>query len=239
MPLYDPPAESVVNDCIKKYEDQQHVLSLFGKSVHEFFSTHPALTTGDLPAVHTSKFRLKDPGRLREKIIRKKVEDNRDITADVLFQEVNDLAGVRILHLHKEQFTAIHSAIVRHISDGHWVLFEKPIAYTWDPEHEGFFAKFDLRIEVKESSYTSVHYVVKPSETSPLSCEIQVRTLFEEVWGEIDHVLNYPTKIDSVACSEQLRVLAKMVGAGSRLAEAIFRTYGEHVKSTQGTAKAS
>ncbi|WP_315782452.1 hypothetical protein [Bradyrhizobium sp. SZCCHNPS1003] len=29
---------------------------------------------------------------------------------------------------------------------------------------------------------------------SPLSCEIQVRTLFEEIWGEIDHQLNYPRR---------------------------------------------
>ncbi len=63
-----------------------------------------------------------------------------------------------------------------------------------------------------------------------IACEIQVRTLFEEVWGEIDHVLNYPEPTNSIACTEQLRVLAKMVGAGTRLAEAIFRSHGEFVQ---------
>lgn len=55
-----------------------------------------------------------------------------------------------------------------------------------------------------------------------LSCEIQIRTLFEEIWGEIDHELNYPNPTESSVCREQLRVLAKVVGAGSRLVSAIY-----------------
>jgi len=48
--------------------------------------------------------------------------------------------------------------------------------------------------------------------------------LFEEVWGEVDHVLNYPQETLIVACREQLRVLAKVVGAGTRLVDSIFRS---------------
>jgi putative GTP pyrophosphokinase len=60
-----------------------------------------------------------------------------------------------------------------------------------------------------------------------VTCEIQVRTLFEEIWGEIDHTLNYPDTTASVACKEQLRVLAKLASTGTRLADAIF-TVAEH-----------
>jgi len=67
--------------------------------------------------------------------------------------------------------------------------------------------------------------VVKPRQDSEVSCEIQVRTLFEEIWGEVDHQINYPRECDVLACREQIRVLARLVGAGSRLADAIFRTY--------------
>jgi ppGpp synthetase/RelA/SpoT-type nucleotidyltranferase len=111
------------------------------------------------------------------------------------------------------------------IGSGDWVLAEKPKAYTWDPESRDFFSGLELEVLVKESFYTSVHYVVKPRVDSDLSCEIQVRTLFEEVWGEIDHQLNYPVESKSIACKEQLRVLARLVGAGSRLADAIFRIH--------------
>lgn len=81
-----------------------------------------------------------------------------------------------------------------------------------------------LEVHVKDSFYTSVHYLVRPRPDSPHCCEIQVRTLFEEIWGEVDHTLNYPTPTDNIACREQLRVLTKVVGAGSRLVDSIFRT---------------
>ena len=129
-----------------------------------------------------------------------------------------------------EQLASIHRAIDGHCQQGHWVLHEKPKAYTWDPEFRGLLEGYGFETLVKESHYTSIHYVVKPNENVAISCEIQVRTLFEEVWGEIDHVLNYPTPTESVACREQLLVLAKMVGAATRLAEAIFRSHREYLK---------
>ena len=62
---------------------------------------------------------------------------------------------------------------------------------------------------------------------SNITCEIQIRTLFEEIWGEIDHTINYPYPTEIVACKEQLRVLAKLVSTGTRLADSIFRTYND------------
>ena len=75
--------------------------------------------------------------------------------------------------------------------------------------------------------------MVKPNNRqNNIVCEIQVRTLFEEIWGEIDHTINYPKKTDSVACGEQLRVLAKLVSTGTRLADSIFRSHSEHKKNS-------
>lgn len=219
----------VLDGCIAAFQQEQHRIRVFGNSIRDFFATHPTLTTGDLPAIHSVKYRLKDEHNLRAKIIRKKVDENRDITPENLFAEVTDLAGVRVLYLHKDQFVLIHEIIEQQKALGHWSAFEPPKAYTWDPELSKFFESLGIEPLFKESNYTSVHYVVKPNENLPTTCEIQVRTLFEEVWGEIDHVLNYPIPTGSVACSEQLRVLAKLVGAGSRLAESIFRSHKDYV----------
>lgn len=88
------------------------------------------------------------------------------------------------------------------------------------------FARFVA--EHRDTYYTSVHYVIKPNnELSNITCEIQVRTLFEEIWGEIDHTINYPHQTEIIACKEQLRVLAKLVSTGTRLADSIFRTYND------------
>lgn len=115
--------------------------------------------------------------------------------------------------------------IRRKIEEGDWFFAERPKVYTWDPEAVAFFANFDLDISEKSTSYTSVHYLVRPREDSPMCCEIQVRTLFEEIWGEVDHQINYPKPTDSVACREQIKVLSKIVGAGSRLLDSLRRVH--------------
>jgi ppGpp synthetase/RelA/SpoT-type nucleotidyltranferase len=236
-PPFDPPTEEQVQACLAAYKEHRHNIDTFGTSVRGFLAAHPELISGDLPAIHSTRYRMKGEDHLAKKIVRKKVEEDRLITPETLLKDVTDLSGVRVLHLHKEQFVQIHKVIMQQVADRYWALFEPPKAYTWDPEFETFFEELGLRIELKESHYTSVHYVVKPNEELPLTCEIQVRTLFEEVWGEIDHVLNYPTKTGSIACAEQLRVMAKMVGAGTRLAEAIFRSHKEFVATAEGQGK--
>lgn len=216
--------QNTVDLVVAAYEERRHELSIFMKGVEGWFASHPRLTCGSIPTVHSVKSRLKDPGHLRDKIVRKQAEGD-PITAENLFSRVTDLAGVRVLHLYQEQSQAIHAAIIDKVTKQRdWVFSERPKAYTWDPEAQGFFARMGLEVQVKDSFYTSVHYLVRPRADSPHCCEIQVRTLFEEIWGEVDHSLNYPNPTDNLACREQLRVLTKVVGAGSRLVDAIFRT---------------
>lgn len=219
--------EQQINDALLAFDDKQHELTLFMEGVAKWFASHPKLALATSPVVHSVKMRLKDRDHLREKLIRK--WDDAPIDANNLFNQITDLAGVRVLHVHQEQFSSIHKEIldkVENLKD--WHLPEPPKAYTWDPESLEFFKNLDIEVNVKESFYTSVHYLVRPRVDSPICCEIQVRTLFEEIWGEVDHSLNYPYVSSNLACREQLRVLAKLVGAGSRLVDSIFRTSTEH-----------
>ncbi len=208
---------------LNAYEEASHELHIFMDGVAKWFAEHPSLASGDLPIVHSVKSRLKSKSHLLAKIGRK-TSTVRKITPENFLREISDLAGVRVLHLYQQQFRFIHDAIIQKTKDKDWALAERPIAYTWDPESASFFKSLAIRVQQKESFYTSVHYIVRPRKDANISCEIQVRTLFEEIWGEIDHAQNYPNKTISLSCSEQLRVLAKVVGAGSRLADSIFRT---------------
>jgi ppGpp synthetase/RelA/SpoT-type nucleotidyltranferase len=161
---------------------------------------------------------------LRDKIT-KKIAEGREINESNFFRQITDLAGVRILHLFQENFREIDGIIRQKIVDGDWVFNEHPKAYTWDPEAAEYFRTFDLTVSEKPTSYTSVHYLVRPRTDSPLCCEIQVRTLFEEIWGEVDHQINYPFPSKSIACREQIKVLSKIVGAGSRLLDSLQRVH--------------
>jgi ppGpp synthetase/RelA/SpoT-type nucleotidyltranferase len=210
------------DDIVQAFQAQGHEFEIFMDGVASLFQKHPAIAIGPFPIVHSIKRRTKDPGRLKGKIERKR-RDGVDITLDNCFWQITDFAGVRVLHLKQADFSEIKSVIDGKIASTDWYLAEQPIAYTWDPEYEDYFLELGCRCERKESFYTSVHFVVRPRADSRLSCEIQVRTLFEEIWAEIDHHLNYPTPTTSESCREQLRVLAKLVGAGSRLVSSIYR----------------
>lgn len=186
---------------------------------------------------------MKDETHLRDKL-RRKLEKGQTVAPEHLLATVTDLAGVRVLHLYQEQFVRVHSVIEAQIARGDWSLHEPPVAYTWDPESRDFFTGMGLHTEVKESFYTSIHFTLKPRADSPLCCELQVRTLFEEAWGEIDHGINYPHPTPTATCREQLRVLSKLVGAATRLADSIFRSHHDghpgqpHTPSTGSGTKA-
>ncbi len=60
----------------------------------------------------------------------------------------------------------------------------------------------------------------------------------EEVWGEVDHTMNYPHQIDNLACREQLKVLARVTSSATRLVDAIFLTADEHNNQAQKKRKA-
>ena len=70
--------------------------------------------------------------------------------------------------------------------------------------------------------YTSVHYVIEPNSRTKSTGEIQVRTLAEEIWGEVDHTINYPKKSSILPCREQIKVLARVTSSCTRLVDSIF-----------------
>ncbi len=213
-----------IEALLRIYDDAGHELETFMDGVVRYIGKHPRLNEPSNPVVHSYKSRLKNRDHLRDKLVRKRSQ-GREINAENFFWEVTDLAGVRILHLFQESFAEIDTVIRNRVSGGDWYLSERPRAYTWDPEAVQFFSGFDLDVSEKATSYTSVHYVIRPRQDSSICCEVQVRTLFEEIWGEVDHQLNYPTPTDSIACREQLKVLSKIVGAGSRLLDSLRRVH--------------
>lgn len=207
---------------LREFGHMKHELRLFMEGVENWFATHPDLKRGRTPVIHSVKSRLKDEEHLREKIRRKYIEDGVvSFQPEHIGRTVTDLSGVRVIHLHQKQFSQIRTCLDSKICSGDWYLAEKK-AFTWDPESAEYFRTLGFEPEVRPTFYTSVHYTIRPKADSPIVCEIQIRTLFEEIWGEIDHTLNYPSPTRKRSQQEQLRVLSKLVGAGSRLLDSIF-----------------
>jgi ppGpp synthetase/RelA/SpoT-type nucleotidyltranferase len=221
--------DAEIEAALEVYAAHKHEFEIFANGIVDTFRLDPALNTPPLPVIHSYKRRTKDLGRLRNKLNRMWDKGER-VTKATLFEKVTDLSGVRLLHLYSEQFAEIHKAVMARVDAGDWVLGKTPKAYSWDPDARGGYENLGLAVHIKESNYTSIHYLIRPpNKGNPVCCELQVRTLFEEVWGEIDHAINYPEQTNNLACAEQLRVLARLVSTGTRLADSIFvcKSHGE------------
>lgn len=211
-----------IEEAVTQFSKIRYIFQRFLNGVVDSFKLEPSLNDYSKPILHSIKYRLKDEDHLKEKLNRK-WDQNNPITQENIFERITDLAGVRLLHLYQDQLPFVHKFIMDMVNSGDWVLNEEPIAYSWDPESQKFFENLQLKVKIKESYYTSIHYVVRPANDQRIKCEIQVRTLFEEIWGEIDHTINYPNESPVPATKEQLRVLSKLVSTGTRLADSIFR----------------
>lgn len=149
--------------------------------------------------IHSIRTRAKDPRHLIEKIIRKRGKYQnkkyRNIQVKNYMDIVQDLIGARILILAKEEWEGVFNWIMEkfrdHPAEGIY-LAEAPVAYTRYGDRNIFGDK--IYREHTDRGYRSQHYVVRFGE---YFCEIQVRTLAEEVYGEFDHRVKYPYRNDN------------------------------------------
>lgn len=217
-----------ITEMVALYTPRRTEFAQLAKRVENDLIEHEELHS----LIHSTKQREKDPAHLADKLKRRASEavdagKPFTITKDNFFDRIGDLAGVRLLHIHTEQLSKIHPTIVKILKFHKYKYREKPLVYIWDLERQNFLKKLGLKVIVRPNLYTSVHYVVEP-HWGKLACEIQVRTLAEELWGEVSHNVNYPQKTDSVACKEQLAALARVASGCTRLVDSIFASESEH-----------
>ncbi|MFS8087325.1 MAG: (p)ppGpp synthetase, partial [Acidobacteriota bacterium] len=103
--------------------------------------------------------------------------------------------------------------------------YEQPFANVWDEESRAYFEAIGIKTDFNPRLYSSVHYVIQPRSKAEITCEIQVRTLADEIWGEIDHKINYPHQHESLACREQIKALARVASSCSRLVDSIVASH--------------
>ena len=173
------------------------------------------------PKVHSIRYRIKNPSHLIEKIIRKKIEDpEREITINNYQKEITDLIGIRALHLYKEDWKFIDKEILKN-----WNLDESPIIYYRKGDDLNYFKEFEnLPHDVREhkNGYRSIHYLLKttPTKTEYIA-ELQVRTIFEEGWSEVNHSLIYPYYTDNEIINHYLRIFNRLTGSADEMASFI------------------
>ncbi|HZS05310.1 MAG TPA: RelA/SpoT domain-containing protein [Blastocatellia bacterium] len=167
--------------------------------------------------VHSLKVRIKDPEHLVAKIIRKKLDDpSLTITPDNYRDSITDLIGIRAMHLFKEDWRPIHTFI-----KGTWKLKEKPIANVRKGDPEELTQQFKAegcKIKEHPRGYRSIHYLVKSQPSvDQFVAEIQVRTIFEEGWAEIDHKFSYPHDLNNVILAQFSVIFNRLAGSADEM----------------------
>lgn len=230
MPPQDLPADisARIETCVAKFTADLPQFEYL-KNLLAILPTQPLLAT----RIHSSKVRVKDATHLRDKLVRKAGEALRadkefEINEANVYKKVNDLVGLRLLHLHTTEFEGINTALKAALDAGGYIILEGPIARIWDLEYKTYFDSIRVdTINTSDRMYTSVHYVIAPNSHSPYTAEIQVRSLAEEIWGEVDHSINYPERSTKLACREQIKVLARVTSSCTRLVDSIFLSHRE------------
>ncbi|OXI88549.1 hypothetical protein CFB50_08605 [Burkholderia sp. AU33423] len=173
--------------------------------------------------VHSVRFRIKDTDHLLAKIIRKRVEGSEkyaDISVENYQTKITDLVGVRALHLFKEDLFRINQSILET-----WELEETPpVAYVRDGDQKEKLEEAGFDVQSRTAHYRSVHYIISTSpRRKKILAELQVRTIFEEGWAEIDHTVKYPAYSNDESIAEFLGIFNRLAGAADEMGSFVRR----------------
>lgn len=195
------------------YEDHINNIPFLESQILILFSEFVKMSN-----VHSVKYRVKSPKHLIEKIIRKKIEKpERNITFDTYINEIDDLLGIRVLHLYKDEWENIHEQII----GNNYKFKETPTAYYREGDSTENLNKYKLHgcmPKQHKYGYRSIHYIIQQKILSnTIACEVQVRTVFEEAWSEIDHDIRYPYDMDNPIYKQYLMIVNRLAGSADEM----------------------
>jgi putative GTP pyrophosphokinase len=164
--------------------------------------------------VHSVRYRIKEPEHLIDKIIRKKIENPEfEVSVDSYKDNIRDLVGLRALHLFKEDWEEVNKYILEKLN-----VIGKPEANYRNGDSIELFKKLDCEVKEHKYGYRSVHYTIETRpEKHPVFVEVQVRTIFEEAWAEIDHTIRYPNDVGNKLFFQFLLILNRLTGSADEM----------------------
>ena len=160
------------------------------------------------------RIRIKRPESALDKILRKPESYPDALTIESL-RRMPDTLGARVIVFFLSQLALVDREIR---NSPHFELSSThpPIAYL-SPQMHSQLGLGHIQRQEKESGYASIHYLLRlkdPSSSENPCFELQLRTLSEDLWGEIEHILGYkPGKRTSFAVRKQFNIISKNLEA--------------------------
>jgi ppGpp synthetase/RelA/SpoT-type nucleotidyltranferase len=164
-------------------------------------------------SLHTIIYRIKNESRLIEKIIKlnQKTDDSPLILEQNYQERINDLLGVRMICLRLSDVENVE-AYLKLLSEDNILTFLNGPEYKRSfilPANPG--DALPEVIDLRYTGYSSIHYQIKlgqnadaPKELKDIQFELQLRTILEEAWSEIDHKYRYVSSRSGVHLPEDI-----------------------------------
>lgn len=143
--------------------------------------------------------------------------------------EITDYGGLRILCMFEQDIEKVHNYIVHNIIEEFGLTLNEFRVFNWNKTEEEKLNKivsdkFGEDVvslsDDKLSGYRSVHYVVEleKSPNIPVICmEIQLRTLLQDAWGELEHSLGYKQGAIHPHIKESFKLLSQDLATNDAL----------------------
>ncbi|MEM5511840.1 addiction module component [Pseudoalteromonas sp. AS84] len=201
--------QSIGADHQSKIDDLEDLAESYAKTIQRFAK------------VHSVRWRVKDPEHLMEKIVRKTTKGSGsynkkyiNISVDNYSTKITDLIGIRALHLFKQDCVEIINSL-----EERWKKSEKITAYIREGDSkEDYKDRTAWVVKEHKAGYRSIHFVFSTSpHKSKVFTEVQVRTIFEEGWSEIDHKIRYPNFSDNKDIITFLNIFNRLAGSADEM----------------------
>lgn len=175
VPFFD---EDTKNNLKDSYLSFNKLMAYYKCAIMEIETKFNVLNTEyslefDRNPISSIKTRLKSPMSIKEKLDRKGLP----ITTEAVENELNDVAGVRVICSFPEDVYTLANALLR--QDDIMLITKKD--YIKNP---------------KENGYRSLHLIVAvpiflSCEKRIMKVEIQLRTIAMDFWASLEHQLRY------------------------------------------------
>lgn len=193
-------------------------------------------------SLHAITYRIKDETRLIEKIDKENKQlgiEAKPITFKNYQKRVGDLLGIRLICLRLADIKIIEVYLALLVEEKIFRLVRKP------DQKRSFVLPVDPvetipdGLDLRYSGYSSIHYQLELDENSDategmkgLQIELQLRTILEEAWGEIDHKYRYVYSRRGIALPEHIHTgfynLSAYLQAAALQAEHLCRQAEAH-----------
>lgn len=216
------------------------------------------------------KSRVKSEAKLVEKVQRKELEK-----PGYKLESITDVIGLRLITLFRNEIPKVLNEVlmlIQHKKDLKPNPFEinrleEVIIYTTAPSHDPVLTELQVvlsdhgvtsHVAQSKEGYSSVHIVsrivqearLKSSASDEVShklpVEIQIRSVFEDAWGEIDHRFGYTVRAgkansnvlyNSSLVQPHLKVLKQFTDACAEYADTIYASAHTPVTVKDATGK--